>query len=268
MLEDPQYHIGLGTYSLTGNAGTEVIADAIEAGYRHLDTARLYGNETEVGDAIDKASVGHETLFVATKIAHFEEEDTSRGYVLDGVAESRERLGVDSIDLLYHHWPRRSADIDDVLPVFGELVDTDVVDRIGVSNYTIEDLERAHELLDESPYANQVEMHPLLQQDELLEFCRSRGIYVVAYAPLAQGKVFDVPALQDIAAKHDTTPACVSLAWLLSRDGVVVIPRTSSVEHLTENRAARELELDDDDIARIESISETHRCENPDWMEW
>lgn len=268
MLDNSQYDIGLGTYSLTGTAGTEIINRAIEAGYRHIDTARLYGNETEVGEAIEQSTVDGTDLFVATKIAHFEEADTSQAYIRDGISESRERLGVDSIDLLYHHWPRGSTDIDDVLPVFERFVDEGMIDRIGVSNYTIEDIEHARELIDVPLYANQVEMHPLLQQDELHEFCREQGMYVVAYAPLAQGRVFDVPQIRDIAEKHDTTPASVSLAWLRSRDGVVVIPRTSSVEHLIENRAARELELDDEDIARIESIDETHRCEDPDWMEW
>lgn len=268
MFDDSQYSIGLGTYSLTGTAGTEIITDAIESGYRHIDTARLYGNETEVGKAIQNSSINYTDLCVATKIAHFEEESTSRTYIRNGVKESLKRLGANSIDLLYHHWPRGPSDIDDVLPVFQELLNKNIIDRIGVSNYTLEDIEHALELLDNPPYANQVEMHPLFQQNELYEFCRERGMYVVAYAPLAQGRVFDVPQIQDIAEKHDTTPASVSLAWLLSHDGVIVIPRTSSFEHLTENRTAHKLELDDEDIARIESIEETHRCEDPDWMEW
>jgi 2,5-diketo-D-gluconate reductase B len=137
-----------------------------------------------------------------------------------------------------------------------------------VSNYRIEDIEHALDLIDVPLYANQVEMHPLLQQDELHERLRDQDMYAVAYAPIAQGKVFDVPELVDIADKHDTTAAVVSLAWLLAREGVIVIPRSSSEDHIRENLAARDLAFDHEDIERIESIDETHRCEDPDWMEW
>lgn len=268
MLDEDAYRCGLGTYTLTGSEGTELIAAAIDAGYRHVDTARLYENEAEVGDAVDAASVDRENLLVATKVVHFEEPEKTPDYVRTAVRESREQLGIDPIDLLYHHWPRRPEEIDTVLPVFEELYEEDVVDRIGVSNYRIEDIERAEELIDVPLTANQVEMHPLLQQDDLYEFCRERDITVVAYSPLAQGKVFDVPEIADIADKHDTTPALVSLAWLLAHDGVVSIPRSSSRGHIEENLTALDLELDDEDVERIDAIDETHRCEDPEWMEW
>lgn len=268
MLERETNRLGLGTYTLTGTAGTELIAAAIEAGYRHIDTARLYENEAEVGDAVDAASVDHEDLFVATKVAHFEEPEPTPDYVRTAVAESRERLGVDALDLLYHHWPRSVEDIDTVLPVFEDLYEEGLVERIGVSNYRIEDIERAEELIDVPLAANQVEMHPLLQQDDLYRYCRERDITVVAYAPLAQGKVFDVPEIVDLADNHDTTPALVSLAWLLSRDCVAAIPRSSSRDHITENLEALELELDEEAIERIDAIEATHRCEDPEWMEW
>lgn len=268
MLESSVNKLGLGTYSLTGTDGTETIAAALDAGYRHVDTARLYGNESEVGDAIEAASIDRDELFVATKIAHFEEQKPSPEYIRTGVNEAFEKLGVDTIDLLYHHWPDGSEDIDTVLPVLEELYEEGDIERMGISNYRIEDVEHALDLVDAPIYANQVEMHPLLQQNELREYCRENDIYVTAYSPLAQGRVFDVPELVDIAEKHETTPAVVSLAWLLSRDGVAAIPRSSSVNHMRENLTARNLELDSEDIERIESIDETHRCENPDWMEW
>jgi 2,5-diketo-D-gluconate reductase B len=267
MLED-ETRLGLGTYTLTDADGVETIQTAIEHGYRHIDTARLYGNEEEVGEAIAAADVDREELFIATKIAHFEEENTSREYVEQGVDESRSKLGIDTIDLLYHHWPQQPADIDDVLPVFADLYDGGVVENVAVSNYRRRDLERAMELVDVPIYANQIEMHPLLQQGELYEFCREHDIRIVAYSPLAQGQVFDVPELVDIAEKHDTTPAVVSLAWLLSREGVAAIPRSSSPKHIEQNLAARDLDLDDGDIDRIESIDHTHRCEDPDFMDW
>lgn len=268
MLGEQAYRLGLGTYTLTGTEGTELITAAIDAGYRHIDTARLYENEAGVGDAVDAASVDREDLFIATKAGHFEEPEKTPNYIRTAVDESLERLGVESLDLLYHHWPRRPEEIDTVLPVFEELYKEGVVDRIGVSNYRIEDIGRAEELVDVPLTANQVEMHPLLQQDELYGFCRERDISVVAYAPLAQGKVFDVPEIVDVAIKHDTTPALASLAWLLSREEVAAIPRSSSLEHIEENLTASDLELDDEDIERIDAIGETHRCEDPEWMEW
>jgi len=268
VLDNQAYRLGLGTYTLTGDDGIDVMAGALDAGYRHVDTARLYGNQSEVGKAIEAASVAREELFVATKIAHFEEPEKTPEYIRDGVEEGLEKLGGDSIDLLYHHWPRNVDDIDTVLPVFEELHDDGVVDRIGVSNYRSEDIERAVDLIDVPIYANQVEMHPLLPQEGLYEVCREHDIYVVAYAPLAQGEVFDVPEIVDVAEKHDTTPAAVSLAWLLSHEGVAAIPRSSSLDHIVENIEARDLDLDEEDIERIDSIDETHRCEDPDWMDW
>ena len=268
MFDSDPYRLGLGTYSLTGEAGIDAMVAAIEAGYRHLDTATLYGNEEEVGAAIERASVDRDELFVATKIAHKEEPGSTPEYVRTGVDESREKLGCDTIDLLYHHWPGGPEDVETVLPVLEALADEGTVERVAVSNYPIRYVERAQELVDAPLFANQVEMHPLLQQDELYEYLREQDMYAVAYSPLAQGKVFDVPELQDIAEKHDTTPAHVSLAWLRSRDGVVPIPRSSSEDHIRANFEARDLTLDDEDRARIADIDETHRCEDPDWMEW
>lgn len=268
VLDKQAYRLGLGTYSLTGDDGIDVMSGALDAGYRHVDTARLYGNQSEVGRAIEASSVDHEDLLVATKIGHFEEPEKTPDYIRDGVKEGLQKLGGDSIDLLYHHWPRTVDEIDVVLPVFEELHDSGIVDRIGVSNYRIEDIERAVDLVDVPVYANQVEMHPLLPQEELYEVCRENDIYVVAYAPLAQGEVFDVPEIVEVAEKHDTSPPVVSLAWLLSHEGVAAIPRSGSIDHIHQNLAARDIELDEEDIELIDSIDDTHRCEDPDWMDW
>ena len=260
--------LGFGTYSLTGEEGVDIIELALEAGYRHVDTARLYGNESEVGAALDRAHIPREEVFVATKVAHFKEPDPTPAYVREAVAESRERLGVGTIDLLYHHWPQRREDIDTVLPVFDELVAAGVVDRIGISNYTVRDMDKARDILDPPVAANQVEFHPLLYQKNLRDAMRERDITLVAYSPVAQGEVFRVPTLTEIADKHDTSPAQVSLAWALSKPGIAVIPRSSSPAHIQDNLAALDLRLDEDDIARIDAIDRQTRFENPGWMEW
>lgn len=265
---DSRTQLGLGTYSLTGTAGTDIIQVAIEHGYRHIDTARLYGNEEEVGTAIANADVDRDDLFVATKVAHFEEPEKTTEYVERAISESFDRLGLDRIDLLYHHWPRSRDEIETVLPVIEDHVADGQVDNLGVSNYTVADLELARDRIDVPVDALQVEMHPLLPQHELREFLSDSDTWVVAYSPLAQGEVFDVDAISAVAEKHGVSEAVVSLAWLRSKDDVAAIPRTSSVDHLRENFRARSVDLDAEDIARIDAIDRTHRCEDPSWMTW
>lgn len=260
--------IGFGTYSLTGPDGVEAIATALDVGYRHLDTARLYGNQEEVGDAIEAASDARDDVFVATKICHFEEPEPTREYIREGIEDATAKLGVDTIDLLYHHWPRRLEDVEIVLPVFEQLVAEGTVDRIGVSNYTRRHLELARDAIDEPIFANQVECHPLLRQDELLADLRTHDTYLVAYSPIAQGAVFDVPELTDVAEKHETNEAVVSLAWNIQRKGVIPIPRSSSTDHIRTNYEALELSLDDEDVELIESVETSKRCEDPSWMKW
>lgn len=268
MIENRPYDIGFGTFSLTGEQGIEIISAAIESGYRHIDTARMYENEAEVGEAIKQSTIDREELFIATKIDHFTEQDPTEEYLQQGVRESREKLGVETIDLLYHHWRRHPDFIHTVLPVFEDLVEHGHVARIGVSNYTIEDLRTAFDICEAPIYANQVEMHPLLQQTDMLRFLREHDMLLVAYSPIAQGKVFEVPVLKEIADKHECSAATISLAWLFQKANVVPIPRTSSKRHLKENLEARTISLDPEDIERIEGIEQTHRCEDPSWMEW
>lgn len=264
LFEEERFQPGLGTYSLTGEEGTDLIQAALESGYCHVDTARLYGNEAEVGDAITAADVDRENILVATKVAHFEEPEKTPEYVRTTVKESRERLKTETLDLLYHHWPRNESEVETVLPVFEELVDEGAVANVAVSNYSIDQLERIDDLIDLPIVANQVEMHPLLQQEEMYKSIYDRDMYLVAYSPIAQGKVFDIPELVEIAEKHDTTPAAVSLAWLLGKEKVIPIPRSSNQEHLKANLAARDIELNAEDIERIESIDREERLEDPD----
>lgn len=267
MIEDETHRLGFGTYSLTGDQGVTAIETAVEIGYRHLDTAHLYDNEDEVGEAIGRADVDREELFVATKVAHFEEPEKTPQYVRNTVKESFERLGIDTIDLLYHHWPRRREDIETVLPVIEEFVEAGDVRNLGVSNYRVEDLELAQDLIDVPIAANQIEMHPLLPQEELRGYLAETNTELVAYSPIAQGQVFGVPELSTVAEKHDANEAQVSLAWVLEK-GAVPIPRTSDPEHARSNFAALDLELDTEDIGRIDGIELTRRCEDPEWMDW
>jgi 2,5-diketo-D-gluconate reductase B len=240
--------LGLGTM---GIEDPERIASAIEAGYRHLDTAQIYENEAVVGRGIERASVEREDLSLATKVWA---DSLAPEDVLASTRESLDRLGVGYVDLLYVHRPIDTYDPEETLPAFDRLREEGRVRAVGVSNFDAEQVAEAREILDAPVAANQVEMHPLYQQDDLLADAQRHDYALVAYSPLAQGEAFDLPEVESVAEKHDATPAQVSLAWLAGKENVVPIPRSASDDHLRENLTALELDLDAKDVAKIESI--------------
>ncbi len=258
--------LGYGTYKLTDPAEcVSGVTHAIETGYRHVDTAQMYDNEAYVGEAIADAPVDREDLFIATKL------DTDNLGYDDAVAtakESRDRLGVDAIDLLYVHWPINTYDPDETLPALDHLVDEGVVERIGLSNFRPDQLETAMDRLDADLFAHQVECHPLCPQGTLREYAVEHDHWLVAYSPIARNRVAEVDVLQEIAAKHDATPAAVSLAWLLSKERVAPIPKAASHEHVAANWAARDLELDPEDLDRIDAIEHRERVVDFEAAPW
>ena len=248
--------IGIGTYDVAEDVCTTAVRTALECGYRHVDTAEMYETEEAVRRAIHLSSVDSDDVFVATKI---HSRNLSYDDVIDHAHRSRERLGVDVIDLLYVHWPIRAYDPEETLAAFDELYDDGVIRHVGLSNFTPALLEEALDLLDAPLYAHQVECHPLLQQAELRKYAREEGHYLVAYSPLAKGDVMEVPELVEIAEQYDVTPAQVSLAWLLSKENVVPIPKSTSEAHIRENFEARHLDLDEATLERIDRIDRTTR---------
>ena len=257
--------LGLGTYSADDlDQWTEQVRRALELGYRHVDTAQAYGNETGVGDGIADADVDREEVFLATKVWT---DNLAHDDVISSTAASLDRLGTDSLDLLYVHWPSGAYDPEGTLSAFEELREEGRIDRIGVSNFEPEQLDRATEVLDEPPFANQVEMHPLLPQHELREYTEENGIELVAYSPLARGEVFDVPELSEVAEKHGVSEAQVSLAWIREK-GVTPIPKATGGEHIRDNWGALGLDLDEEDVARIDAIDRTDRQVDPDFGPW
>ncbi|QPV64793.1 aldo/keto reductase [Halosimplex litoreum] len=266
MPTDALPRIGLGTYSDDDREQwRDNVVTALEEGYRHVDTAQDYDNEPYVGQGVADAAVDREDVFLATKLApgNLAYED-----VLETAAASRDRLGIDAVDLLYVHWPADSYAPDETLRALDELVDEGVVRHVGLSNFTPALLDEARTHLDAPIAAHQVECHPLLQQDELRAYAREHDHWLVAYSPLAQGGVFDVPAVREVAEKHAVSPATVSLAWLLAKDNVAVVPKASGREHMRQNIAARDLELDEADLARIDDIEREHRVIDPAFGPW
>jgi 2,5-diketo-D-gluconate reductase B len=257
--------LGLGTWE---NTDPEACANAVETaigmGYRHVDTAQAYGNEADVGRGVAAAAVPREELFLATKVWV---DHLGRDGVVESTEGSLSKLGVDYVDLLYVHWPVRTYDPVETLAAFDELHDRGLIDRVGVSNFGPDRLDEAIARTDAPVFANQVEIHPFLPQRELVEHCRARDVEVVAYSPLARGAVFDDPTLADIASKHGVSAAQVSLAWLRER-GVTAVPKATSEAHLADNWRSLDLDLDDEDVARIDGIERRDRRVDPDWAPW
>jgi 2,5-diketo-D-gluconate reductase B len=254
---------GLGTSGNRGETCKRAVRQALETGYRHVDTAQMYGNEAAVGAAIRESSVDRADVVVATKIhpRNLAYEDAKRT-----ARESLDRLGLDTVDLLYVHWPITAYDPPETLRAMDELRQAGVTRHVGVSNFTPSLLEEARALLDSPIVANQVECHPLLQRETLGAYAREHGHYLVAYAPLGGAKLTH-PTLESIAEKHGVSVPQVCLAWTLSLPGVVPIPKATG-DHVRENWAARNLTLDDDDHDRIAAIGETRRLFDRAEMDW
>jgi 2,5-diketo-D-gluconate reductase B len=257
--------LGLGTWQNDDpDQCAESVRTALEMGYRHIDTAQAYGNEEAVGRGLADADVPREDVFLATKVWI---DSLGRDDVIRTTEESLERLGVESLDLLYVHWPAGQYDAAETLPAFQQLVDDGLVDRIGVSNFEPRHLEEARDVLGDAPFANQVELHPLLPQADLREYAADRDLELVAYSPLARGEVFDVPEMQTVADKHGVSEAQVSLAWLREQ-GVTAIPKATSQAHIEDNVESLGVDLDDEDVATIDAIDAREREVDPDFAPW
>ena len=254
---------GLGT---SGNDDHDqcaaTVEAAIEMGYRHVDTAQMYDNEAAVGDGIERADVDREEVFLATKV---HPDNLAPEDIRKTAEESLDRLGVDRVDLLYVHWPTGAYDPAETLPAFDDLRDAGKTRHVAVSNFTPELLDEAREILDAPVFANQIEVHPLLQQDDLRAYARENDVALVAYAPILRGDAGDVPELHEVAEKHDATPSQVSLAWLHAKD-VVPIPKATGERHLRENFETPD--LDAEDVAKIDAIDRERRLIDPDEAPW
>ena len=250
--------VGLGTMGIDD---PDAVATALAAGYRHLDTARIYENEAVVGEGLAAGLAGgagaadgdldREDVTVATKLWI---DDLAADAVAPAARESADRLGVEAIDLLYVHRPRGDYDPAATLPALDRLVDEGLVRNVGVSNFETADLDRAIEVLGRPPAAHQTELHPLFYKPALLDHAREHGYLVVAYSPLAGGRVREVDAVVEVADAHGTTPEAVAIAWATAKEPVVTIPKASTEEHLRANLAAGDLELTDAEVAAIDAV--------------
>ena len=256
--------LGLGTSGLDDpDTCRRTVERALELGYRHVDTAQMYDNERHVGAGLERSDVDREEVLLATKIHpdNLAYEDAKRT-----ARESLDRLGVESVDLLYVHWPHGNYDPEGSLRAMDELREEGVTRHVGLSNFTPELLEEARDRLDAPVVAHQVECHPLLPQDELRAYAAEHGHQLVAYCPLGRAEITH-PTLEEVAEKHGVSVPLVCLTWCLAVDGVVPIPKATG-DHLAENWDARGLSLDESDLERIAGIEERRRLIDPDEAAW
>jgi 2,5-diketo-D-gluconate reductase A len=253
----PQF--GLGVWQVPNPQAAQVVSHAISTGYRLIDTAAIYENEVGTGSGIAKASVPREELFITTKLWNSEHKNAPRAF-----RQSLDRLKLDYLDLYLIHWPKpRQNAYAEAWEALVELKAEGRVKSVGVSNFTVANLER---IIDETgviPSVNQIELHPRFQQNELVEFHAEHGIATESWSPLGQGTLFDDPGLKALASKYGKTVAQVVIRWHLDR-GFIVIPKSVTPSRIDENFGVFDFELDKEDIAEIADLDRQDGRIGPD----
>ena len=268
--------VGFGTFRTPdGEVAVRAVKEAIAAGYRHIDTAAVYGNERSVGAAVRESGIDRKDIFITSKLWN---SDQGFDSTLRAFDKTMQALGTDYLDLYLIHWPlafRKGIGMpqskNDLIPLsqiplsltweaMEKLVDGKLTRHIGVSNFSIEAIEKLNDGARIRPEMNQIEIHPYMQQDRLVDYCRDTGLLVTAYSPLGSrgNRVLKDPVVVAVAQKHDCTPAQAVLAWLMARD-IVVIPKSVHEQRLRENFEATDVALDEDDMRRMASIERHER---------
>lgn len=258
--------LGFGTYKVEPGDAVAVVREALEIGYRHVDTAQMYGNEREVGQAVRESGLPREDVFLTTKLNN---NQLTYDDAMASFDRSLDELGLDFVDLFLIHWPL--ATVSDFVPrwkALEEIYRSGRARAIGVSNFQEHHLVRLMEETEIVPAVNQIEIHPYLVQDELRAFDAKHGIVTQAWSPLGRGAVLGDPTIAEIAGRHDASPAQVIIRWHVQR-GDVVFPKASSRARIEENFRALDLRLTDDDMAAITALDRGERTgSHPDTMAW
>lgn len=253
---------GLGTFRLKGQVVVDAVTNALDLGYRAIDTAQIYENEAEIGQAIAASGVKRDDLFLTTKIWV---DNFSQDKLIPSLKESLVKLGTDRVDLTLIHWPspKDAVPMDEFLGALVEARKQGLTAQIGVSNFTVALLQKAIGIVGPQQIAtNQIELSPYLQNHKVAAFARAQDIQVTSYMTLVYGKVLNDPVLQTIAAQHGATTAQVALAWAMQQ-GFAVIPSSTKRENLASNLKAKDLRLSDDDMKQIATLDRNERLANP-----
>jgi 2,5-diketo-D-gluconate reductase B len=252
--------LGLGTFRMQGEACRAAVESALGLGYRHIDTAEMYANEEAIGAAIAASGIARGELHVTTKVWH---ENLAPAAIRKAFDASLKKLRLDHVDLYLVHWPSRQMNLPAIFETLMALKQDGRIRAIGVANFTTALLKTVVEEIGAPIVCNQVEYHVMLDQTKVLTYLRAHAIPLVAYCPLAQGRVAPDPTLSAIGRKHDATAAQVALKWLLDQDGVAAIPKASRVESQKANLGALNVRLDDADRKAIAALPKGQRCVSP-----
>jgi 2,5-diketo-D-gluconate reductase B len=244
--------LGLGTWQLQGDRCGQAVETALEIGYRHIDTAEMYENEEAIGAALARSRIPRSELYLVSKVMpqHFR-----AAAVRKSLDRSLEALGTDYLDLYLMHWPSGSVPLDETLEALSELRDEGSIREFGVSNFSVDLMREAVEQIGAQVVCNQVEFHIKDVPIDVLRYCRSREIAVVAYSPLDRGGARNHPILKRIAARHGKTAAQTALRWLIDQTGVAAIPKATREPHLRENFEIFDFELADEDRKAIDEAA-------------
>ena len=252
--------IGFGTSGM-GDVRAEHIATALQAGYRHIDSAWKYGTERAVGEGMRASGVPRSEVFLCTKVSH---EYLHAADFARSVDESLEKLGVDYVDLLLVHWPEKNTPLAETMGALAKAKRQGLTRHIGVANFNIAMLDEAIRLCPEPLVTLQVECHPYLDQSKVIAACRERGLVLTAYCPLARGGLVNDSVLTEIARRTGKTFAQVALRWLMQQDIIAAIPRSSNPVRIAQNIDLFDFELSDGDMRRIGNLKKPNgRIANP-----
>ena len=243
--------VGLGTWQLNGEVARRMVGYALDVGYRHVDTAQMYGNEAEVGAAIAGSSVPRGEIWLTTKIW----PDNFRAHALLRAAEQSVRTLRTEPDLLLLHWPSPSVPLKETMGALNQAKRRGLTKHIGISNFTVALIREALALTEEPLVVNQVEYHPFLDQNAALREVRANGMALTAYSPLAKGRVFSDRTIARIGERHGKNPGQVALRWLIQQDGVAAIPRSSREANAKANLEIFDFELSLAEMAEISALA-------------
>lgn len=243
--------LGFGTYELTGSNCREMVKIALQAGYRHVDTAQVYENEEQVGAGIKDAGLDRESLFLTTKV-WFDSYEPAK--LEASVETSLRKLQTDYVDLLLLHWPVFDGSMEPTLEALLKQKEKGRAKAVGVSNFTLSQLDEACQISGHELVTNQVEYHPFLEQAKMLKSLADKEMALTAYSPLARGKIFEEETVTEIAKKHGVDEAQITLAWLIGQPGVIAIPKSSSREHALSNLKGAEIELSAEERTAIDKL--------------
>ena len=259
------YQRAFGTFPMTGDVARQSVLEAVRAGYRAFDTAQMYKNEAEVGDALKASGIARDQLCITTKV-HPDNFGPDR--FVASVEGSLKALQMDHVDILLVHWPAIGGDIAPSLRLLEDCLKRGLTKNIGVSNYTVAMMHRAVEIVNAPIVTNQVEFHPLLNQDTLLAGANAAGIALSSYCSVARGAIFKAPLLAETGAAYGKTAAQVALRWILQK-GVSVNTMSTKPDNIRANFDIMDFTLSNVDMARIDTLTHTgHRIVTSDVVPW